>query len=226
MAVVPNSRPDMIAWYAERVAAWAANAANIGLDNSQATALATLINAAQTNEAAAFAARTASRNATVNYHSNADVLKDFGAGLVKTIKAYAEATGNDTVYALASIPPPAKPGPLGPPEQPTNIRAVLNNEGQVDLKWEGSRAGGTSFRVERSIIPIGSGPGGWTLINVVEERSYIDDQVPQGLAMALYRIKAQRSGGTSIASEPGQVIFGTASGSSSSSSSSGLSLAA
>ena len=41
-----------------------------------------------------------------------------------------------------------------------------------------------------------------------------------------YRIMSQRAGGTSVASQPAQVTFGTGSGSSSSSGSGGLSLAA
>ncbi|MCL4220455.1 MAG: hypothetical protein KJZ65_03700 [Phycisphaerales bacterium] len=224
--VVPDTRQEMIAWYAQRAASWAANANNIGLNTSQVTALATLINAAQTSESAAAAARSASKNATLTYHSNAATLKEFGAGLVKTIKAYAEATNNTTVYSLASIPPPAKPGPLGPPEMPSDVRAVLNNNGQVELRWNGTRAGATSFRIERNIFPINGNPSNWQLIDVVEERSYIDSHVPQGLVMALYRVIAQRAGGMSVASEPGQVIFGTGSSSSASSSSGGLSLAA
>lgn len=223
--VVPDTRQEMIAWYAQRAASWATNAANIGLDTSQVTALATLINAAQTTESAAFTARAASRNATVNYHTNADILKEFGAGLVKTIKAYADATDSNTVYSLASIPPPSKPGPLGVPETPTDVRAILNNNGQVELKWQGSRAGGTSFRIERNVFPIGGAASNWQLIDVVEERNYVDSNVPQGLAMALYRVFAQRSGGVSVASEPGQVIFGTGS-SASGSNNGGLSLAA
>lgn len=224
--VVPDTRQEMITWYAQRAASWAANAANIGLDTSQVTALATLINAAQTSSSAAAAARNASKNATINYHANTDILEEFGAGLVKTIKAYADATNSTTVYSLASIPPPAKPGPLGPPEMPSDVRASLNNNGQVEIKWNGSRAGGTSFRIERNIFPIGGTPSNWQLIDVVEERSYIDSNVPQGLAMALYRVIAQRAGGMSVASEPGQVIFGTGSSASSTGASGGLSLAA
>ncbi|KAA0214268.1 MAG: fibronectin type III domain-containing protein [Leptolyngbya sp. PLA3] len=225
-SVVPNTRQELIAWYAQRAASWASNAANIGLDTSQVTALATLINAAQTTESAAFTARVASRNATVNYHTNADILKEFGAGLVKTIKAYAEATDSNIVYSLASIPPPSKPGPLGAPETPTNVRASLNNNGHIEVKWDGSRAGGTSFRIERNTFPIDGAASNWQLIDVVEERSFMDGHVPQGLAMALYRVIAQRSGGVSVASEPGQVIFGTGSNANSSSGSGGLSLAA
>ena len=64
----------------------------------------------------------------------------------------------------------------------------------------------------------------------MEEREYVDPDVPQGVASVSYRIKAQRAGGTSVASQPAQVTFGTGTGSgagsSSSSSGDGLSLAA
>ncbi len=209
--VVPDSRTDMIAWFAQRAPIWAANGAKIGLTPEQITALAGFVNTAQTTEAAAFAARAASKDATVVYHNEAEVLRDFGAGLVKTIKAYADATDNPNVYSDASIPPPAPPAPLGPPATPTDVTASINNEGHVELNWSGSRAGGTSFLVERTVTPVGGSTGAWTLLASVEERDFIDTAVPQGLASALYRIKAQRAGGTSVASEPGQVLFGTAS---------------
>lgn len=90
-----------------------------------------------------------------------------------------------------------------------------------------ARAGGTSFRIERSTTPVGGAAGTWNLIDVVEQRSYVDASVPRGLAVAQYRVIAQRSGGVSVASEPGQVIFGTTSSAiQSSGADGGLSLAA
>jgi len=207
--VVPQSRQELIAWYAQRAPVWAANAVAIGLDPAQVATLAGLVSTAEGAESSAFASRAASQANTVIYHNETDTLKDFGAGLVKTIKAFADATNDPNVYATATIPPPTPPAPLGAPDAPTNVTAVLNNAGHINVQWQGSRTGGTSFRVERSVTPVGGTAGPWTLLDSVEERAFVDDAVPQGLATAVYRIFAQRSGGTSPVSEPGQVVFGT-----------------
>ena len=207
--VVPPTRQDMIDWYTARIADWTSNAAVLGIEMQSISDLATSLDAATTAQSDAFAARIASRDATVVYHNEAATLRDIGAGIVKTIKATIETSGNNNLYAVASIPPPTPPSPLGPPATPTNVTAVLNNEGFVRVAWDGSRTGGTSFRVERATTPVGGTQGSWTLLSTVEERVFVDQAVPQGLATALYRVKAQRSGGTSGASEPGQVVFGT-----------------
>jgi hypothetical protein len=184
--------------------------AAIGLTMPQLATLATLLSAAQAAESAAFLARDQSKAATTIYYNETDALAVFGAALVKTIKAFAEASEDPNIYAEALIPPPAPPTPLGPPETPTDVTAVLNTEGHVELAWKGTRTGGTSFIVERSVTPVGGSAGAYALIASVEERAFVDPAVPQGLASALYRVKAQRAGGTSVASDPAQVLFGTA----------------
>lgn len=228
MATVPQTLVGKIEFFEQHLPVWAASPTAIGLTAPQIAALNTLVTQARADYQAALTARNAAKAKTEVQNNSFNAMAELGGDYIRTIRAYADLTNNPNVYSIAQIPSPQPPQPIGPPQVPTNVRAVLNNNGQVDLKWNGSRTGGTSFRIERNVTPVGGSASGWHLIDVVEERSYIDSHVPQGLASALYRVIAQRSGGMSVASEPGQVIFGTGSSSSSSSSAGegGLSLAA
>lgn len=207
--VVPDSREDMIAFFADRIASWIASPAAIGLNSQIVTELALQISAAQAAEQAATAARIASKNATVVFHTQADLLREMGGAAVKLVKAYADAQDDPGVLAAASIPPPSTPTPLGPPATPTDVSATLTTGGGVSLTWKSSRAGGTSFTISRALVNVQGVLGAWTLIGTSEESRFIDTSVPVGNAGAQYRIVAQRSGGASQPSDPGVVFFGT-----------------
>jgi len=209
MAVLPQSRAEMIQWFADRVAIWNANAAALNLSPSQITSLASALSTADTKKQAAFVARNQSEAATFEYHNEADELRDLGALFIKIIKTHAEATNNPNVLALANIPEPAKPVPLGPAEQPTNVVATLGSFGQVNLKWDGTRRGGTSFNIWRSTAVPGSPATSFTLIGTSEERKFTDNALPTGLATATYHIVASRTGGNSSPSDPTVVYFGS-----------------
>lgn len=222
--VLPNSREAMIQWFAQRITTWAATPTAIGLTAAQMATLATKLNTAGNHENAAFAARIASKSATVNYYNSSDDLRNFGSDLIKTIKAFAETTNNPAVYALANVPPPAAPAPLGPPATPTALVATLDTAGQIAVKWEGSRVGGTSFTIERSLS---GATGPWSIVGVSEERSFLDVAVPRGVDAISYRVTASRAGGSSTPSASVSVLFGnTGSQNNSASGNNGLSLAA
>lgn len=222
--VLPNSREAMIQWFEQRLSAWAAAPTAIGLTAAQLTSLATMLGDASTDQDAAFAARIASKSATLNYYNSSDDLRSFGSDLIKTIKAFAETTNNPSVYALANVPPPAAPAPLGPPATPTDLRATLDTAGQITVRWEGSRVGGTSFTVERSLT---GSTGPWSIVGVSEERSFLDVAVPRGVDAVSYRVIASRAGGSSTPSSAVSVLFGnTSSQANTASGNNGLSLAA
>lgn len=213
MGVLPGSRAQMIAWFSQRITIWSANAAALGLDMAHITDLATKLDAAETKLDEANTIRAQSEGVTFEYHVNADDLKSFGADLIKVIKAKAEADGDPSLYALAQIPPPSAPTPLGPPAQPTNLTSTLGTLGEIDLRWKGSRKGGTSFSIHRAVTIPGQATGSFTLIGTSEEARFVDDNIPVGLANATYYIVAHRSGGSSAASDPTIVYFGSGSGS-------------
>lgn len=221
--VIPTTREAMIQFFSQRAASWAASATAIGLTTAQITEMATLINDAQTKMAAAFAARIASKNATAAYHNAADALRALGSDYVTTIKAKAFTDNNPNIFILASIPEPATPSPLGPPPMPADLTAALSTDGTISLKWTCTRAGGTSFTVQRSTTGT---DGTWVLIGSSEETSFIDASVPRGLPTLSYRITAHRSGGSSAPTPPFTVLFGNTAGQQQQSGSGGLTLAA
>lgn len=221
--VIPSSREAMIQWFIERIAYWNKDPAAIGLTSPQIAALANLLQAAETDLDTARTARIDSKQATLNYHTTSDELRTFGGDLVKTIKAFAETTDDPSVYTQAAVPPPSPPTPLGPPMTPTNVTGTLNSVGAIELAWKASRAGGTSFTIERSVSGT-SGP--WTIIGTSEEMTFTDQAVPTGLASLNYRITAARSGGASNPTTPYTVLFGTTSSGNTASGSNDLTLAA
>lgn len=220
--VLPGARSAMISWFRQRIAQWAANAAALGVDPAQIVSLSTLLDTAEADEESAFQARNASKSATVVYYNSSDQLRDFGAEIIKAIKLQAESTNDPNVYALADVPPPAAPSPLGPPATPKDLTATLNTAGEITVEWDGSRAGGTSFTIQRSTSGI-TGP--WTIVGTSEERLFKDTAVPRGFDAVSYRVIAARSGGASGPSSAVSVLFGNTN-SEQSSGGEGLTLAA
>ena len=208
--VLPASREQMIQWFNQRIASWGADPTTIGLTALQVADLAGRLAAAQTDESTAFDARINSKNATTNYYTSSDDLRNFGGDLIKTIKAFAETTDNTGVYTAASVPPPSPPTPLGPPATPKNLSYKLNTAGEIELKWDSSRTGGTSFTIERSIT---GATGPWSIVGTSEEAAFTDTAVPSGVVSVSYRVIASRSGGSSTPTAALVVLFGNSSGS-------------
>ncbi len=209
MTTFSDSKKEMVEQVEEKLPAWTANATSIGLTSAQVTSLGTRTAAARTKLDAMIAARAASKSATIEFYTTFGQMSDMARDFVKTIRAYAETTNNDNVYALAQVPPPKTPAPIGVPETPTNLTATITAIGTVELAWVGSLEAGTQFRVERLAMPLTGGPGTWTAIGVVAEKKFTDTAVPQGQAGVSYRVLAQRSGGVSDASDTRTVHFGT-----------------
>ena len=204
MGVLPSTRLAQIEWFEQRLAAWIANAAAIGLTPAQTTQLQGEIAAARGQYMAAQQARNDSKSATVGYYAASDALVDDGRDLIATIKAFAEATGDANVYVLADVPPPADPQPAGPPDTPTNVSGIINSDGAVELKWKGTLAHSTFYEVLRKI----EGETTWTVIDSVGAKSYLDETVPVGTLSVQYRVRAKRAEFTSAANDPITIRLG------------------
>ncbi len=188
MAVLPNSREQMIAWFAERIADWGANADKIGITAQQVADIAALLSSADNSLNGAIAARTASKDATVLYYADADALRDVGADLIKVIKAYAESTNDPSVYATASIPPPAAPSPAGPPVKPTELDADLLLPFGISLKWKGSVSQGAYFGIWRRV----EGEANFSLIDTTKAKAFEDRTLSGTVNSVEYYIAAYR----------------------------------
>lgn len=186
MGVLPDTRPELIQFFTQRLAAWQADPAAIGLSAPQVTELAGLTSTASSDYQAALVARQASKDATGTFYEATGNLRTLGSALVATIKAYAEATGDQGVYSAASIPAPAEPTPSADPVTPTDITLLMRPQGYIDITWTGTVAGGTFYEVQRSL----SDGVEWTTIASVPSRATLDQGVPAGTDKAFYRIRA------------------------------------
>lgn len=188
MSVLPRSRQEMITWFSDRAAAWAADPAGIGLTALQVSDMAAKIAASESALGDANASKIASRDATVVYHAETDDLRSFGADLIKVIKAYAESTNDAGVYAAASVPPPAPPTPAGPPDKPTDFEAELLSGGGLHLSWKGTASKSAYFSVFRKA----EGETAFTLLDSPKDKFFDDNTIPAGANSVIYYIQARR----------------------------------
>ena len=86
----------------------------------------------------------------------------------------------------------------------------MDNTGAVALTGAAPLTGGTQFTVERQLTPVAGAPGAWLTVGTAPDKSFTDDSLPQGYAVAAYRVTATRSGGFSVPPEPTSSHFGVA----------------
>jgi hypothetical protein len=186
--VLPSSREQMIAWFAARAPDWAANAAAIGISPAQVLEVAARLSAAENTLTIATNTRIASKDATIDYYSDADSLREYGADLIKVIKAFAESNDDQGVYALASVPPPAPPSPAGPPPAPTNLTIKLLPGGGLRLAWKGTTSQSAFFGVYRKA----EGETAFTLLDAPADKFFDDTTIPAEANTVTYYIQARR----------------------------------
>ncbi len=196
MSIVPNSRAQSITWFTDRLALWQANAAQIGLEEAQVTSLTGLTQTASNSLQDANQQRAQSKAATLTFHTDTDAMRELGTSLVATIKAYAETTGDPSVYALAQIPEPAAPAPTPAPGTPYEFVTEILQTGALRVRFkcdnpgaQGGTAGGVSYEVSRQ----DDGTGAFSFVLNAGEREFTDATIPGGLNTATYRITAFRS---------------------------------
>jgi hypothetical protein len=199
MGIVPEKRLEKIEWYEARIQTWTTNVTQLGLVASQCTALAAKILNARSFYSAHVEAQAAAKAATQAFH---DAVREMhsdpgmGADMIQEIKTYAETTNNPSVYTLAMIPPPAKPGTVPPPALPEGFRVEIGQSGNLILRWKASNppgSSGTVYLVERRL----NNTGNFAFIGAAGgDKTYDDTTLPAGLSQVEYRVRGQRSGVT------------------------------
>jgi hypothetical protein len=208
MAVVPTKKIDRLQWYEQHEPIWTTQAANIGLEASDTTTLATKNTAARDAYTAHLAAQQAAKAATAAWYNAVADLSSFGATLINKIRAKAGVSG-PSVYTLAQVPAPAIPAPVGPPGTPTEFSVALDQAGALTLAWKcpnPANSAGTIYHISRRI----GATGEFTFIGASGPRAWTDATIPAGSASVTYQVVAVRS--TAIGN-PAQftVNFGTTS---------------
>jgi hypothetical protein len=198
---LPSRSLPTVEWLEARIAAWNTNYASIGVTSAQVLDLATGIANARTAYTSVTKIRADSKSTTLDFNGQATVIHDKAAGMIANIKAFAEASGNAaTVYALANVSPADAPTPAGPPVTPSNVRATVQNGGNVLVEWDGSLAQRTFFEVLRIVDSAVE----FSRIASIGEKEFVDTTVPQGSVKVQYAIRAVR--GTSISPNAGPAV--------------------
>lgn len=190
-SIVPDSINGKIQFFEEHIPVWNADPTAIGLTVAQVTQLSSLTSAARAAYEAAQTARMNSRTATQSQHQAVDAMAGFGGDLIKTIRAFAETTGDESVYNLAAIPAPAPPTPAPPPTTPQNVRAVIDASGNVVVTWESGNAAphtGAYFAVRRKLET----ESGYKEIGASGTKTFTDATIPPGTVSARYQVRAHR----------------------------------
>lgn len=195
MGIVPNSRAEAITWFTNRLAAWTADPASIGLTPESVASLAALTSTASGSLQSAEQIRSQSKGATQTFHTDADAMRDLGTSLVATIKAYAETTSDPSVYVAAEIPEPATPAPTPAPGQPYEFVTQILQNGAIQVRFKcdnpgakGGTAGGVGYEVLRQ----DDATGDYGFVTVAGEREFVDATLPAGTARSTYRVTAFR----------------------------------
>ena len=209
MPLIPETIDSTLLWAADHIATWdavvAAATPNIGLVDADITALQAALTTAESDRAAAVAARSASTTATATQNSSLDSLRDLLAIAVSKIRVAASTNANpNTVYDAAEIPAKANPTPAPAPTPPNNVQGALTNDGYVAVSWEATRTNGDYWSVWRQL----SSGGGLVLIGTTAGKKFTDDNVPTGAEWAQYRVRSHRGSEMSESSEPAQILFG------------------
>lgn len=206
MAVVPTKRSDMINFFATRLPVWSQNPTAIGLTAQQMAQLSVRVTAAQGAAADQLALQAQAKAATEEANNQAAGLRSFGGNLVNTVRSFAETNDNPAVYALAQIPAPSAPTPAPAPSMPYDLKADIDNNGDVVLAYKADNAAphtGVFFEIRRRL----DGQSGFTLIGTSGVKTFTDNAIPPGTTNAIYTVTARRGDLSSPTSENIAVPF-------------------
>lgn len=188
MATVPNTLIGKIQFFEQHLPLWAVDPEAIGLTALEVAALTTETAQARADYDAAQDLRLAARIGTETQNNSVASMYDMGSGFIKTIRAFAEKTGDDSVYTTAGIPAPQPPTPAGPPDQPTDLTAKVLLPFGLGLSWKGSVSQSAYFSIWRKL----STETAFTMIKTTSDKSFDDITVPGGIDSVSYYIAARR----------------------------------
>jgi hypothetical protein len=209
MGTVPVKLLDRLAWYRQHAPVWDLNASAIGVVPTTATAFSMRVETVDQSYQDLLAARETARAREVEFKEAYNLMSEVGANLVRTIRAFAQTSGSDQVYATAQIPPPKTPAPVAAPGTPYAPAVALQPGGSLKLSWKcnnPSDGTGVMYEIHRA-----DGTGAMTHVGTVGTRSFTDATIPAGSSTVNYTVTAIRS---TLKGTAGQFVvqFGTSGG--------------
>lgn len=199
--MIPTRKQERLDWLSDHLPLWSSNAGEIGLSDDDVSDLTALYASANTSWNTAKTSRNTAKNNTIAANTAFASMNNFLAALVKSIRSYAQATGNQEVYALAGLAPPAPPTPKPVPGIPTDVTTTVDNMGRIVLRWKSTNSApssGAAFQVRRKL----AGQSKFRVIATVQSRRFTDESIPTGTLSATYIIKGFRGNNAGEPSEP------------------------
>ena len=99
------------------------------------------------------------------------------------------------MYVRASIPEPAPRTPRSEADMPTSLATTSQTDGSVLVTFDANKGPGTVFLLQRQLVSEGGVIGDWTDTATLSDKRYLDENVPSGLRLVNYRVRAQTTNG-------------------------------
>lgn len=211
--IIPSRLQDQLDFFDQHAPVWVANAAAIGLTPIQASAFADMANDARASYTAKLTAETNARIANNAMRDTVGETRRSASSLIRTIKAFAEASANpQEVYNLAQIPAPLPPKPAPPPAKPTDLAVELDPvTGALRLRWKAANppgTAGTSYIIRRRTSPAGE----FQFVGATGTKNFVDSTFFAGPDSVQYTVQGQRSDSAGPLSDIFTINFGKAPG--------------
>jgi hypothetical protein len=206
-------RSAFLAWCQAHAPIFEAQASNIGLEESQATAFAGATSDAAAKSLTQDQKRDEYRLSVSASNDSYSDLRRITGEVVRRIKNYAEQQDKPIeVYQLAQIVPPAPPSPAPPPGKPDQFSVQIDpSSGALTLRWKCSNpvgTSGTSYIVRRRL----QGESQFSFVGVTGSKVFMDDTFSAGPDRVEYTVQGARSGLNGPLSNILTVNFGAAGG--------------
>lgn len=213
MSILPNTKSGLLDFCAAHVKTWGGQPTQIGLTAGEVDVLETAVESATATAANVVETRNEAKAATLADDQASQNMRAIAGALIAKIKATADVTNNPNIYVLAQIPEPAVPGPALPPQQPVNIKPILEPTGGLTIKWKtGPNEGAVTYNIYRK-LPTQTTPT-FTQIGTASGRTkkFTDSNLPFGSSGVQYFIQGWRGASGGMPSEMLTVNFGTIDG--------------
>lgn len=212
-SILPSRIQDLLTFCEQHGELWNTVAAQVGLSSAQASAVKAAATAGRTNFNAANAANEAKLAAYSKSQDTIDALRTITGDAIRTIKAFAEQSGNPSaIYQIAQIPAPSAGTVMPPPGQPTDLTVAIEpTTGALKLAWKVTNpagSSGTSYIIRRKLLT----QTAWTFVGVTGRKYFTDTTFAAGPDNVQYTVQAQRSDASGTVSTILLVNFGTPSG--------------
>ena len=189
MSTIEQTQQGTLNFVSQRIALWTENAAALTLSTQDTATLSALLSDAQSKFDEAKESWNEYRAKVDAQDEAIAALYEFASLLVQQIRVAAKKNGTNELYQLAQIEPPRKPTARTEAPIPTNLSTDSTTSGQVVLTFQGSKAGGVVFEVQRQLVPVGELPGPWQPLGTIGTKEFTDQNVPSGMAQINYRVR-------------------------------------